>query len=248
MLEFKSVTKKFGEIEALSDVSFDIDDKEFVFITGPSGAGKTTLLRLIIRQYLPTSGNIFFDNVEINKIKKREVPLLRQQIGSVFQDYRLLPERTIYENVEIGLLIKKIFKEDRDERVKSVLEVVGLKDRMDLFPSQLSGGELQRATLARALVMDPKLIFADEPTGNLDEETAKGIIELLLAINSEGKTVVVSTHNKDLVDKIKKREIRLDHGKVTHDSHPKKNKKVRKEDPASPTNTQGHEEDEPHKD
>jgi cell division transport system ATP-binding protein len=248
MLEFKSVTKKFGEIEALSDVSFDIDDKEFVFITGPSGAGKTTLLRLIIRQYLPTSGNIFFDNVEINKIKKREVPLLRQQIGSVFQDYRLLPERTIYENVEIGLLIKKIFKEDRDERVKSVLEVVGLKDRMDLFPSQLSGGELQRATLARALVMDPKLIFADEPTGNLDEETAKGIIELLLAINSEGKTVVVSTHNKDLVDKIKKREIRLDHGKVTHDSHPKKKKKDRKEDPASPTNTQGHEEDEPHKD
>lgn len=218
MLEFKNVTKKFGEIEALNDVSFVVEPGEFVFVTGPSGAGKTTLLRLIIRQFLPTEGEIIFDNVSINKLRRREVPLLRQQIGSVFQEYRLLPERTIFENVEIGLLIKKIYKNERKDRVRRVLEVVGLGERGMQFPSQLSGGEVQRATLARALIMDPKLIFADEPTGNLDDVTAEGIMELLSKINEEGKTVIVSTHNKKIVDKMKKREINLDKGRVTHDS------------------------------
>lgn len=224
MLEFKNVSKKFGEIEALNDVSFLVDPGEFIYITGHSGAGKTTLLRLLIREYLPTSGEIIFDEVEVHSLKRKDVPVLRQQIGSIFQDYKLLPERTIFENVEVALAVKNVPKDERGARVEKVLDLVGLKKRMDLFPSQLSGGELQRATVARALVVNPILIFADEPTGNLDSKTAGGIIELFERINKEGKTILVATHNEHLVGQGKKREIRLAEGKVVHDSGAKKKK------------------------
>ncbi len=225
MLEFKSVTKRFGKIVALEDVSFEIGEGEFVFITGPSGAGKTTILRLIIRESLPTSGEIIFDGKKIHLIKKKEIPKLRQNVGSVFQDYKLLPGRTIYENVEVALAVKGIAKDEWGPRVEQVLKLVGIVDRMDLFPSQLSGGELQRAALARALVMNPKLVFADEPTGNLDAKTAEGIMDLMLKINGEGKSVIVATHNNEIVDKLKKRVIKLEKGKVISDSKKKDKQK-----------------------
>ncbi len=220
MLEFKSVSKNFGSISALSDISFYIPPGEFVFIVGPSGAGKTTLLKLIIRDITPSSGEILFDGKELSNLKKKEIPHLRQSIGAVFQDYKLISGRTVFENVEVALAVKKVPKEEREARVEQVLKLVGLTERATLFPSQLSGGELQRASLARALVVNPKLIFADEPTGNLDPKTAEGIIELLLKINEEGKTVLVSTHSKDLVSKLRKRVLELEGGKLIKDSDP----------------------------
>lgn len=214
MLEFNNVSKDFGGIKALSDVSFKIDAGEFVFITGPSGAGKTTLLKLLTREYIPTNGSIIFDGEDISQIKKRKVYRLRQEIGAVFQDYKLLSDRTIFENVLIPLLVIKAPKEERADRVEKALNLVGLSERMHLFPSQLSGGELQRAALARALVKKPKLIFADEPTGNLDDETAKGIFDLLLKINKEDITIIVTTHNNHFVRETAKREIKMKNGKV----------------------------------
>lgn len=217
MVEFKNVSKSFGSIQALSDISFSIDEGEFVFISGPSGAGKTTILRLLIGQFKPTSGEIIFDDIKVHKMKKSEVPKLRQSIGTVYQDYRLLPERTIRENIEVALAVKGVPDKQWRERVDQVLNVVGLADRAKLFPAQISGGELQRASLARALVINPKVILADEPTGNLDWKNAEGMIELFEKINKEGKTLIVTTHNQAILDKSKKRIIKLENGEVTHD-------------------------------
>jgi cell division transport system ATP-binding protein len=217
MLEFKSVSKNFGQVQALKDVSFVIDDGEFVFITGPSGAGKTTLLRLLIREIVPSSGEIIFDGINLGKLKKRDIPKLRQSIGSVFQDYKLLPARTIGENIEVALAVKGVKRNEWKGRMRQVLKLVGLPDKENFFPSQLSGGELQRVAIARALVVNPKLIFADEPTGNLDPKTASEIMDLLIKINSEGKTVLVATHNMEIVKKTKKRVIQLEKGEVVNE-------------------------------
>lgn len=232
MLEFRNVSKNFGDISALTDISFLVDEGEFLFITGPSGAGKTTLLKLLIREYLPSSGSIIFDGKEIERLKRREIPELRQNIGSVFQDYKLLGERTIRENVAVALAVKHVKQSEWDDRINHVLDLVGLSARSELFPSQLSGGELQRASLARALVVNPKIIFADEPTGNLDWDTADAIVNLLDKINKEGKTVILTTHNKDLVDKYSKRIIELKEGKMVKDTGAKK--KAKKEKDESP--------------
>lgn len=227
ILAFKKVSKNYGDIEALKEVSFEVEKGEFVFVTGPSGAGKTTLLRLLIREVKPSAGGIYFDEQEVHKLKKKEVPILRQEIGAVFQDYKLLPERTIKENVQVALAVKGVKREEWGARVERVLELVGLEERAELFPSQLSGGELQRAALARALVVNPKLIFADEPTGNLDQMTTKGIMELLEKINKEGKTVIVATHDMELVGKMKKRVINLSKGEVTEkEKEGEKKKKI----------------------
>lgn len=222
MLKFISVSKEFGDIQALKDVTFRIDEGEFVFLTGPSGAGKTTLLRLLIREYRPTSGEIYLKDWAIHNIKNKEVPHLRQSIGSVFQDFHMLDQRTIRENIEVALAVKRVPKNEWEDRVEHVMKLVGLENRVDLFPVQLSGGELQRAVIARALVVNPDLIFADEPTGNLDWKTTEQIMELLSKINEEGKTVIVTTHNQAVVDKMKKRHIELVDGQLSHDSHPKK--------------------------
>src|SRR4030066_2418906 len=218
MLKIKNLTKSFGDITALSDISFDVKSGEFVFINGPSGSGKTTLLRLILRDLLPDKGEILLDDIEITKLDKKDVPALRQQIGVVFQDFKVLPERTLRENVEIALAILGIEQERWQERVDDVLKMVGLDTRSELFPSQLSGGELQRVSLARALVVNPKLILADEPTGNLDWETADTMMDLFDKINKEGKTVIMATHNLVLVNKLKKRVIKLSEGKLISDS------------------------------
>ncbi len=225
MLEFKNVSKSFGAIQALEDLSFTIESGEFVFIIGPSGAGKTSIMKLLIHEYPPTTGEIILDGHRIDNLKGKDVPHLRQQLGIVFQDFKLLPTRTVAENVELALAVKKVDKKEWKDRVMHVLALVGLSDRSSLFPSQLSGGELQRAAIARALVINPSLIFADEPTGNLDWETADGIMKLLVKINEEGKTVIVTTHNMEIIDRMKKRIIALSNGKLAevgiHHKHKK---------------------------
>jgi len=209
MVEFKKVSKSFGGIVALQDVSFKVGEGEFVFLVGATGSGKTTILRLLIGEYRPTSGEITFDGQRVDELKSKELPALRRKIGVVFQDFKLLSERTVEENVEMALAVAGIEASEWDRRVAEVLEVVGLSERAELFPSQLSGGELQRVALARALVTNPKVIFADEPTGNLDWETAEKIIELLVKINKQGKTVIVSSHHKVLIDKLGMRMIKI---------------------------------------
>jgi len=218
LLEFKKVSKSFGLIQALKDVSFSVREGEMVFITGPSGAGKTTILRLLIRQVRPSSGEVIFDGEDVSKIKRRHIPKLRQKIGVVFQDFKLLSERTVRENANIALAIAKVPGEEWDLRVDHVMELVGLSDRTELFPSQLSGGELQRAALARSLVVNPKILFADEPTGNLDWDTAEEVMKLLERINSEGKTVIITTHHKKIVTEYGKRMITLKGGELTGDT------------------------------
>jgi cell division transport system ATP-binding protein len=208
LIEFKKVSKDFGSIKALTDISFKIDKGEFVFLAGPSGSGKTTILRLLLGEILPSSGEIIFDEQKINDLSGKELPKLRQKIGVVFQDFRLLPERTIRENIEVALAVKRVHEKEWEERTTQVLKVVGLIDRSELFPAQLSGGELQRVSLARALVVNPKLIFADEPTGNLDWETAEGVMQLLVNINKEGKTVIVASHHESIIKEMKKRVLR----------------------------------------
>ncbi|HEX6977610.1 MAG TPA: cell division ATP-binding protein FtsE [Patescibacteria group bacterium] len=214
LLEFKNVSKSFGGVRALSDVSFSVGKGEFVFIVGASGAGKTTILRLLMAEYKPTSGTIIFDGRDLSKIKKRDVPYLRQRIGAVFQDFKLLKERSIRENIEVALDVVGVDKKEWKARVDQVLKLVGLSHRSELFPLQLSGGELQRVAIARALVVNPQLIFADEPTGNLDWDTAETIMDLLSKINKEGKTVIVTSHNKEIIDRMKKRVIVLKDGKI----------------------------------
>ncbi len=214
LLEFKNVNKSFGGVRALTDVSFGVGKGEFVFIVGASGAGKTTLLRLLIAEYKPTSGTIIFDGRDLSKVKRSDIPYLRQRIGAVFQDFKLLKERSIRENIEVALDVVGVDKKEWMARVDQVLKLVGLSHRSELFPLQLSGGELQRVAIARALVVNPQLIFADEPTGNLDWETAGTIMDLLAKINKEGKTVIVTSHNKEIVDKMKKRVIVLKDGKI----------------------------------
>src|SRR3989344_633476 len=219
MIRFKNVTKKFGDITALSNVSFEVDKGEFVFITGPSGAGKTTALKLILREILPDEGKIIFDGMDVTEASKKEIPQIRQKIGVVFQDFKVLPERTLRENVEVALAVSGIPQSEWPSRVDKILELVGLSKRSELFPSQLSGGELERVSLARALVVNPKLILADEPTGNLDWDTADEIMELFEKINKEGKTIIMATHNREIIAKLKKRVIKLSEGKIVNHEH-----------------------------
>lgn len=214
MVKFKNVTKAYGPIVALHNVSFEVGKGEFVFITGPSGAGKTTILKLLLGEILPNSGEIILDGIDVTKLRSGDLPRHRQRIGTVFQDLKVLPERTVRENIEVALAVLGVNEKEWETRVNQVLKLVGLFERSELFPSQLSGGELQRVSLARALVVSPKLILADEPTGNLDWETASAIMDLFNRINKEGKTIIMATHNKMIVEKLKKREIKLKNGKI----------------------------------
>ena len=217
MILFKNVTKTFGKTKALDDVSFEIEKGEFVFLTGPSGAGKTTVVKIILGELTPEKGKIIFQGHDMAKLKRKEVPGIRQKIGVVFQDFKVLSERTVRENVEVALAVIAVPSKEWKERVNHVLKLVGLIRKAELFPAQLSGGELQRVSLARALAVDPKLILADEPTGNLDWETAEKLMELFEKINKEGKTVVVATHHQGIIDKLKKRVIMLKEGRVVTD-------------------------------
>lgn len=219
MISARGVTKKFGNIVALDEVSFEIGGGEFAFLTGPSGSGKTTVLRLILRDLKPDKGSLSVDGRDLAKLAADKLPHYRRAVGMVFQDYRLLADRNIAENVALPLQVRGASPGDIAKAVKQALEVVGLTERASLFPAQLSGGELQRSAMARAIVGRPRLILADEPTGNLDPKTAKSIVKLLHAIHKELKTtVIMATHNADIVDSFGLRVISLDGGKVIKDS------------------------------
>jgi cell division transport system ATP-binding protein len=220
MIKFQRVTKIYPgskPVVALDDVSFEIKEKEFVSIVGRSGAGKTTLLKLILAEERPTKGRIFFDGQELSKIKTKELPRLRQRIGAVFQDYKLLPSKTVYENIAYALEVigASDFQIARD--VPEVLEIVGLRERAFNFPAELSGGEKQRAAIARALIHRPDVILADEPTGNLDPYHTSEIINLLLKIHQLGRTVILATHNKEIINSLGKRVITLEAGRIIRD-------------------------------
>jgi len=226
MIKFEGVTKKFGgETVALKNINFNIQKGEFIFITGPSGAGKTTLLRLILRELMPDEGKIIFEEKDIASLPKNKLHHLRRKIGGVFQDFKLLSDRTIFENVALNLEIAGINHQETSQRVSQVLDLVGLEGKEKLFPRQLAGGELQRAALARSLVGNPKLIFADEPTGNLDPQTSWQIVDLLKKINKQGMTFVIATHNFEIVDSMNERVIHLEKGRLISDTKKGKYKK-----------------------
>lgn len=218
MIEFDKVSKCYPEdTTALDKVTFSVSAGEFVFIVGPSGAGKTTLVKLLIREELPTEGRIIFGEREVNKLRPKEVMRHRRDLGVVYQDYKLLPKRTAAENV--SLTMEVLGRPDREikELVPHVLGLVDLEDRSNHFPNQLSGGEQQRLAIARALVHEPKAIIADEPTGNIDPESAWEVIKLLEKIHKAGTTVLVATHAAHIVDKLGERVVELEDGKVVRD-------------------------------
>lgn len=218
MIEFKSVSRKFNKTStALKEINFKIEKGEFVFIVGPSGAGKTSLLRMINREDRPSSGNVYVDGIDVTKMASRKLPNLRRKVGVVYQDFKLLPKKTVYENVAFAMEVSGKTTTEIKKVVPYMLKLVGLKEKRDSFPHQLSGGEGQRTAIARALVHEPKILLADEPTGNLDQTNAWEIIQLLNQINSWGTTVVMATHNQDIVNALQKRVISLDHGQVVRD-------------------------------
>lgn len=217
LIRLENVSKKYGEVLALNDINLHIKPGEFVFLIGPSGAGKSTLTKLILKEIRPTSGKIYLNNEDITDVSNRKIPYIRRYIGVVFQDFRLLPNKTVYENVAFAMEI--IGKKPREIRrsVPIILSMVGLSDKAKSYPHQLSGGECQRTAIARALVNKPDVIIADEPTGNLDSDTAWEIMNLLQDINNRGTTIVMATHAKNIVDEMKKRVITLNHGSVVSD-------------------------------
>jgi cell division transport system ATP-binding protein len=218
-LEFKNVTKSYGIVNALDSVNFGVKSGDFIVIVGPSGAGKSTLIKLILQQVKPTTGSIEIDNQDTANLSKKEVDKIRRSIGVIFQDYQLIPDKSVEENIILSLDINQYPSAQIPERVDQVLKMVNLETRKFLFPSQLSGGELQRTSLARALAVNPKLILADEPTGNLDPENTWNLINLLLDINQkQGTTIIMTTHNFEVVNSLKKRVLTFESGHLVNDS------------------------------
>ncbi|MCA9377039.1 ATP-binding cassette domain-containing protein [Candidatus Nomurabacteria bacterium] len=219
MIHFNKVTKKYkNDIVAIEDVEFKAEDGEFFFVVGPSGAGKSTLIRLLIREEFPTEGNILFEDIDVTRIPRKMLSLYRQQLGVVFQDLKLIPSKTVEENVQFVLEIARKPKAEIIETSWYLLKLVGLDKRAKLFPEELSGGEMQRTAIARALANNPKLFIADEPTGNLDPNTSLEILELLKMINSWGTTVMVVSHDTKIVDAMNTRVIRMEDGKIVEDA------------------------------
>ena len=219
MIEFKNVSKTYDNREyVLRDVNLKIDDGEFVFIVGKSGSGKTTLTKLLLREEKVTSGRIIINGFRLDKMRQGKVPYLRRQIGMVFQDFRLFPKKNVYENVAFAMEVIGASSSSIKKRVPFFLNLVGLSNKMKSFPTQLSGGEQQRVALARAIVNNPNIIIADEPTGNLDPEMSREIMELLMTLNEKlGKTVIVVTHEQSLVNKYNKRVITIGEGGIESD-------------------------------
>ena len=219
MIEFRNVTKEYpGGTLALDEVDFTIDKGEFVFILGHSGAGKSTLLKLMLKEEEPTDGDITIADYNLSRIRRRKIPYLRRELGVVFQDFRLIPTMTAYENVAFAMRVTNVAAREIRRRVPYILKLVGLEEKSQMYPEQLSGGEQQRVALARALVHNPKIILADEPTGNIDPKLSMEIIELLKEINKLGTTVVVVTHDISIVNRFKERTIILRNGRVFRDT------------------------------
>ena len=218
MIEMQDVWKTYPDgTHALRGVTITINRNEFVYIVGPSGAGKSTFMKLIYREEKPTKGHLYVNGFNLDKLKQRKIPYLRRNIGVVFQDYRLLPRMTAAENVAFAMEVIESPKKTIRRRTSEVLELVGLQDRMHAFPTQMSGGEQQRVAIARAIVNNPSVIIADEPTGNLDPDTSWEIMKLLEEINLRGTTIVMATHNKEIVNTIRKRVIAVEKGLIARD-------------------------------
>ena len=218
MLEMTGVSKTYpGGNVALHNINVRIEQGEFVFIVGPSGAGKSTFIKMLFREVLPTSGSIRLNDVDILNLTAKEVPYLRRQLGIIFQDYRLLPDRTVYDNVAFAMQVIEAPDRKIKRRVMNVLDLVGLRRRAYAKPNELSGGEQQRIAIARAIVNSPSLVIADEPTGNLDPETSMEIMEIFQEINNTGTTIIMATHDKEIVDSMGKRVIAIEHGEIVRD-------------------------------
>ena len=217
-IRFKNVEKTYKNgVNALYDVNLSIKKGEFIFVIGASGSGKSTLIKMLYREERPNNGEIYLGGINVAKVKNNKVYKLRRKIGIVFQDYKLLPKLTVYENVSFALEIYGLPKDEVKRKVLKALDLVGLKSRSKSYPNQLSGGEQQRVAIARAIVNSPKLLICDEPTGNLDPDTSLEVMKVIDKINDLGTTIVMATHDREMVDKMKKRVILLDNGKVVKD-------------------------------
>ncbi|GGJ01067.1 cell division ATP-binding protein FtsE [Paenibacillus hunanensis] len=218
MIEMQDVWKTYANgAHALQGVSVKIDRNEFVYVVGPSGAGKSTFMKLMYREEKPTKGQISVNGFNLGKLKQRKIPLLRRNIGVVFQDFRLLPKLTAYENIAFAMEVIEAPRKQMKKRVMEVLELVGLQSKANRYPDHLSGGEQQRIAIARAIVNNPSVIIADEPTGNLDPETSFGIMQLLDEINFRGTTIIMATHNKDIVNSMRRRVLAIENGQIVRD-------------------------------
>lgn len=218
IIRFEQVTKVYRkDFVALSDINLVIKEGEFVSLVGPSGAGKSTLLKLIYAEEMPTNGTVYFEDTPIDSISRRKLPFYRRKIGTVFQDSKLLPHKTVFENVAYALEMSGVSNDQIQEDVPQILAIVGLEKKANMFPSELSGGEQQRVAMARALIHKPKVILADEPTGNLDPTASMEILKLLLGINKLGATIILASHDKDVVNKAGKRMLVMDGGRIIHD-------------------------------
>lgn len=217
MIKFSHVTKTYRTNVGLEDVSVDIEKGDFVFLVGPSGAGKSTFIKLILKEIDADEGSILVDDREVTQLSNREIPELRRMIGTVFQDFRLLPKKTVFENVAFAMEVLHKSKRQIRKQVPQILSLVGITDKADKYPDELSAGEQQRVAIARAIINNPMVLIADEPTGNLDPVTASEIMDLLEQINMRGTTIVMVTHAKDTVDRMKKRVIAIEKGRVIHD-------------------------------
>ncbi|MEO0097608.1 MAG: cell division ATP-binding protein FtsE [candidate division WOR-3 bacterium] len=217
MIEFDNVSKTYqNKWTALSSVSFKVERGEFIFITGPTGAGKTTILKLIYAEELPTIGKVIVNNKNVASLKKKEIPFYRRNIGIIFQDFKLLSDRTVYENLEFVLKAIDMKGDEIREKIVRTLTRLGLVHKKDCYPYQLSGGEQQKVAIARALVKDPEIILADEPTGNIDEEASKEVINIFKEINLMGTTVIMATHHSELPQILKKRRLHIVSGKIAY--------------------------------
>ncbi|HZG77032.1 MAG TPA: cell division ATP-binding protein FtsE [Paenibacillus sp.] len=218
MIEMQDIYKTYPDGgQALRGVSVRVERNEFVYIVGPSGAGKSTFMKLIYREERPTKGTIFVNGFNLEKLKQRKIPFVRRNIGVIFQDFKLLPKMTAYENIAFAMEVIEAPSRIIKKRTQEVLELVKLKDKGNAYPNQLSGGEQQRVAIARAIVNNPTVIVADEPTGNLDPETSWGIMRLLEEINFRGATIIMATHNKDIVNTMRKRVIAIENGLIARD-------------------------------
>lgn len=218
LIKMNGVDKKYRRsTTALRDINVKVNQGEFVYIVGPSGAGKSTFIKLLYREEKATAGTIKVGKFDLNKLRRRDIPMLRRSIGVVFQDYKLLPKKTVFENVAYAMQVIGEKPRDIKKRVPEVLDLVGLKHKMRSFPHQLSGGEQQRVAIARAIVNNPKVLIADEPTGNLDPEISWEIMQLLERINLQGTTILMATHNKQIVDTLRHRVIAIENGRIVRD-------------------------------
>ena len=218
MIHFKNVSKIYDNgAVALDRVTVDIEKGDFVFIVGASGAGKSTFIKMLLREELPTSGELEVNGHDVVHMEHSEVPYLRRELGVIFQDYRLLPDKTVYENVAFAMQVIEAPRRFMQRSVNTVLDIVGLRDKYKCFPNQLSGGEQQRVAIARAIVNDPAIVIADEPTGNLDPETSWDIMDIFQRINKSGTTIVMATHDKSIVDTMQRRVIAIENGHIVRD-------------------------------